>query len=158
MTLPDNDEAVIRGNGEEAGMEWAMSEGSNLGTSDARWPMPAARAPWQVAQHLPAATELRDVGSQTEPAAATVTTEGTTMDSYVCVRAVASQATHSLVTGRRMISMESQCSPPRPPQKPTPLCQLASSSMPLTVHLRLRPLLPLLLPVALPVAGRRAWK
>jgi hypothetical protein len=69
-----------------------------------------------VAQHLPAARELRDVGSQTEPAAATVTTEGTTMESYVCVRAVASQATHSLVTGRRMISMESQCSPPRPPQ------------------------------------------
>ena len=50
---------------------------------------------------------------QTEPATATV---GTTMESVVNVREVGSMATFSPTTGVRMVSMEVQCSPARPPQ------------------------------------------
>ena len=43
-------------------------------------------------------------------------TVGTTMESVVNVREVGSMATFSPTTGARMVSMEVQCSPARPPQ------------------------------------------
>ena len=53
------------------------------------------------------------VNVQTDCAMATV---GTTMESVVNVREVGSMATFSPTTGARMVSMEVQCSPARPPQ------------------------------------------
>ena len=50
-------------------------------------------------------------------------TVGTTMESVVNVREVGSMATFSPTTGARMVSMEVQCSPARPPQMVERLCK-----------------------------------